>query len=321
MAYAIMRFEKRKSGAVGGLARHHERQKEKYESNPDIDQKRTARNYHIIQPQTKYRDEISRRISEAECKVRKDSVLFIDTLITASPDFFEQRSLDDQQKYFECAADFLSQEVGRENIISAVVHMDERTPHLHLCFTPVTPDKRLCAKEIIGNRDKLVWWQDKFHEHMSAAFPELERGEPAIETKRKHMPVRIYKQAVRLDKEMAFIKNELESISPLNAQKKKKDISQRLAAWIPAVNKFEAQLQPFKNHLEVARHNERVLHEKYDSASIGLNHSEFERRQLADQLWEYEEFVKSIPDDLREDLLQRFRDEQDLEAEMRLEWE
>ena len=49
-----------------------------------------------------------------------------------------------------------------------VVHMDERNPHMHLCFVPLTRDNRLSAKEVIGGRDKLVEWQDKFHDHMAA---------------------------------------------------------------------------------------------------------------------------------------------------------
>ena len=115
MPYAIMRFEKRKSGAIGGLNNHHERKKQKYESNPDIDMSRSAQNYHIIRPQTKYRDEIARRIHDAGCKVRKDSVLFIDTLITASPEFFDKRSPEDSRAYFKRAVESLEQEVGRGN--------------------------------------------------------------------------------------------------------------------------------------------------------------------------------------------------------------
>jgi len=321
MPFAIMRFAKRKSGSVGGICKHHERQKEKYESNPDIDNKRTAQNYHIVHPRESYREEISRRINDAGCKTRKDSVLFIDTLITASPEFFEQHSPQENQMYFERAVSFLAQEVGGGNIISAVVHMDERTPHMHLCFTPITSDKRLCAKEIIGNRDKLVWWQDRFHEHMSAAFPELERGEPAIETKRKHMPVRIYKQAIRLDEDMALIKQELEGINPLNAQRKKKEIADRLAGWIPAVNKFEAQLQPFKNQLAVMKENQHTLQQKYERENVKANQSKAKQHQLQQQLWDYEEFVRAIPDDLREELRQRFQREQNFEAEARLRME
>lgn len=76
--------------------------------------------------------------------------------------------------------------------------MDERTPHMHLCFVPITDDNRLCAKEIIGNRTKLIEWQDKFHDYMSEYFPDLQRGEAAIGTKRKHIPVWLYKQATSL---------------------------------------------------------------------------------------------------------------------------
>ncbi len=179
-------------------------------------------------------------------------MLFIDTLITASPEFFDQRPADDARQYFERAVDFLDQEVGRDNIISAVVHMDERNPHLHLCFTPITKDRRLSAKEIIGNRNSIVAWQDRFHEHMSAAFPELDRGEPAIETKRKHMPVRIYKQAVRLTEEMAQIKTAISSIGTFNAQKKKEEILQKLNTWMPLYNSFQDQLKPYKRQIQEA---------------------------------------------------------------------
>ncbi|MCQ4866712.1 plasmid recombination protein, partial [Pseudoflavonifractor phocaeensis] len=68
------------------------------------------------------------------------------------------------------------------NIVSAVVHMDEKTPHLHLVFVPLTEDNRLCAKEIIGNRANLTKWQDDFHAYMVEKYPDLERGESASKT-------------------------------------------------------------------------------------------------------------------------------------------
>ena len=71
--------------------------------------------------------------------------------------------------------------------------MDEKTPHLHLCFVPLTADGRLSAKEIIGNRKNLVRWQDEFWQHMVKQYPELERGESASQTGREHIPPRIFK--------------------------------------------------------------------------------------------------------------------------------
>ena len=88
------------------------------------------------------------------------SCLLYTSLITASPEFFKGKSPKEIQAFFQRAADFLIRRVGRENIVSALVHMDEKTPHLHLTFVPLTKDNRLCAKEIIGNRANLTKWQD-----------------------------------------------------------------------------------------------------------------------------------------------------------------
>ena len=82
----------------------------------------------------------------------------MDTLITASPEFFKKKSPKEIQDFFQRAADFLIGRVGKENIVSAVVHMDEKTPHLHLVFVLLTEDNRLCAKEIIVNRANLTKW-------------------------------------------------------------------------------------------------------------------------------------------------------------------
>ena len=137
MPYAILRFEKRKGGPASVLEKHHERKKERYASNPDIDRERTHLNYHLVEPQLKYYGEIQSRIEKAQrenpkCKVRKDSVKFIDTIVTATPEFLDSLSPEQVRHYFERALEFLQQEVGAENIFSAVVHMDERNPHMHL---------------------------------------------------------------------------------------------------------------------------------------------------------------------------------------------
>ena len=180
--YAILRFEKHKGTPARALESHHERQKEKYASNPDIDTSRSKYNFHIVKPEGRYYHFIQKRIEEAGCRTRKDSTKFVDTLITASPEFFKGKSPKTVQAFFQRAGDFLIDRVGRENIISAVVHMDEKTPHLHLTFVPLTEDNRLCAKEIIGNRKNLTKWQDDFFAYMVEKYPDLERGESVLIT-------------------------------------------------------------------------------------------------------------------------------------------
>ena len=128
--YAILRFAKHKGNPARPLEAHHERQKEKYASNPDIDTARSKYNFHIVKPEGRYYHFIQSRIEQAGCRTRKDSTRFVDTLITASPEFFRGKPPKEIQAFFQRAADFLIQRVGRENIVSAVVHMDEKTPHL-----------------------------------------------------------------------------------------------------------------------------------------------------------------------------------------------
>ena len=134
--HAILRFEKHKGNPARPLEAHHERQKEQYASNPDIDTSRSKYNFHIVKPEGRYYHFIQNRIEQAGCRTRKDSTRFVDTLVTASPEFFKGKSPKEIQAFFQRAADFLIGRVGRENIVSAVVHMDEKTPHLHLTFVP-----------------------------------------------------------------------------------------------------------------------------------------------------------------------------------------
>lgn len=121
--------------------------------------------------------------------------------------------------------------------------MDEKTPHLHLVFVPLTKDNRLCAKEIIGNRANLTKWQDDFHACMVEQYPDLERGESASKTGRKHIPTRLFKQAVNLSKQARAIEAVLSGITPLNAGKKKEEALSMLKKWFPQMENFSGQLK------------------------------------------------------------------------------
>ena len=109
MPYAILRFKKRKAGSVASCERHNERKKEAYKSNPDIDIGRSKENYHLVPPpRYTYKKEINRMVAEAGCKVRRDSVMMVETLITASPEFMNSLPPAEQKEYFTEALDFIS---------------------------------------------------------------------------------------------------------------------------------------------------------------------------------------------------------------------
>ncbi|ERI74538.1 plasmid recombination enzyme [[Clostridium] symbiosum ATCC 14940] len=112
--HAILRVEKHKGNPARPLEAHHERQKEQYASNPDIDTSRSKYNFHIVKPEGRYYHFIQSRIEQAGCRTRKDSTRFVDTLITASPEFFKGKSPKAIQAFFQRAADFLIGRVGRQ---------------------------------------------------------------------------------------------------------------------------------------------------------------------------------------------------------------
>jgi len=130
MAYAILRFAKKKMGGVTACYAHNERKKEAYKSNPDIDAGREQENYHLVLQKQTYRREVMRLITAAGCRTRKDSTVMVETLITASPEFMAALTPPDQREYFNRAFEFIAAKIGKDNIIAAVVHMDEKTPHM-----------------------------------------------------------------------------------------------------------------------------------------------------------------------------------------------
>ena len=218
--YAILRFAKYKGPEIGHIESHNERTKEKYASNPDVDTARSHLNFHLVTPQRKYRAEAEKQIAEAVCRTRSDSVRVVEALVTASPESFKGKKKGEIKAYFQEALDFIREHQDPKTIISAVVHMDEKTPHMHLCFVPLTADKRLSAKEIVGNKKKLTQWQDRFWEHMVKKYPDLERGESAGETGRDHIPPRVFKEMTRLTKQKAKLEELLSGVNAFNAKGK-----------------------------------------------------------------------------------------------------
>ena len=285
-----MRFAKYKGPEIGRIEAHNERTKETYASNPDVDTSRSKQNFHLIAPQRKYRAEAEKQIAEAQCRVRSDSVRVVETLITASPEFFQGKQLPEIKAFFEDALAFIQAHQAKETIISAVVHMDEKTPHMHLSFIPLTADKRLSAKDIVGNKKKLTWWQDEFWKHMVKKYPNLERGESASETGRTHIPPRLFKEAIHLNKQRDLLLKLLSEINPLNARRKSAEIEQLLEQYIPGVEKMKTQLKKYSGAYKQLKAENAELEKKLDT-----NKESVQRRlELTQKLTELEALRSTV---------------------------
>ena len=274
--YAIMRFAKYKGPEITNIEAHNERRKERYASNPDIDLSRSKHNFHLIEPPQRYRAEAERQISAAGCRTRKDSVRVVEVLFTATPEFFKGKKLPEIRQYFEETLRFFVQYQSRETIISAVVHMDEKTAHMHLSFVPLTPDGRLSAKEIVGNKKKLTWWQDKFWEHMVKKYPALERGESVSQTGRDHIPPRIFKEMTHLTQQRQKLDQLLTGIGPLNSKKRAAEISELLDGYIPAVEKMRTQLKKYSTAFTSTKAENEKLRKKNKKLSESLEEANHE---------------------------------------------
>ena len=294
--YAILRFAKYKGPEIGHIESHNERTKEKYASNPDIDTSRSHLNFHLVSPERKYRAEAEKQIAEAGCRTRSDSVRVVEALITASPEFFKGKKKSEVKAYFTVALDFIQKHQSKDTIISAVVHMDEKTPHMHLCFVPLTEDKRLSAKEIVGNKKKLTWWQDEFWKHMVGKYPDLERGESASETGRTHIPPRLFKEAVHLNRMKDQIMAILNDSNPFNKKAKAEELEALLDKYIPGMEVMRTKLKKYdKTYKELTAENAE-LEKKLNSASRESIQKKLEIQRKLSELYELRRTMDSIPD-------------------------
>ena len=295
--YAILRFAKYKGPTLSRIEAHNERTKDAYASNPDIDTERSRLNFHPVKPRGKYREVSNQIIRESGCRVRKDSVTAVEVLITASPEFFEGKKPRDVKEFFDHALNFMKAKQDAATYISAVVHEDEKTPHMHLVFVPLTPDNRLSAKTIIGNRKKLTQWQDEFHSHMVKKYPDFERGESASSTGRVHLPPRQYKAAVHLAEQRNVIMDKIRSVNVFNMKTLLPEIMTDMDKYIRGAESFKTQL------VKVARKNKDLeaevasLEEQLESGTQSVL-QELQEKQRLLELEEKERKLQNIPQEI-----------------------
>lgn len=231
----------------------------------------------------------------------------MDTLITASAELFKEMSHREIATFFTRAGKFLVERLGEENIISAVVHMDEKTPHMHLTFVPITKDNRLTAKEIIGNKAKLTKWQDDFHAHMVSFYPELERGKSARETGRKHIPMRMFKQSIHLTEQAKEIQSLLDKMNFTNTKKKRDEVVTLLHKWFPKMEDFATQMKKYQATLKDMSERNKYLSGELSAKSAELSEQklqgEIEKNRLSRNYKKMEIFVMNIPKDIRDELV------------------
>lgn len=182
MSFTICRINKCSSSHdIAGLQIHDRRERRHSNSNPDIDFSKSKDNYSLCNAAEgiSFNAFIDKQIAErytGKKAIRKDAVRMVQVLFTSDKEFFDKISEEEQRKFFKDCYQWAADRWGENNIISADVHLDEVTPHMHLNFVPLTPDGRLSAKDLVGNGSKaLQQMQDDFYRKVGKPHG-LDRG-------------------------------------------------------------------------------------------------------------------------------------------------
>lgn len=217
MSYAIVRNEKLTRAEVNGKCTHNDR-KAKCHTNKDIDPTRTHLNYYIKKNNYTYTKEFDEFLKERNitAHLKKTSIIMCQLMFTSDQAFFDRIGEQETKRYFDECYKFICnyKNLGEENIISAVVHLDEGAPHLHLMFVPIvhTKDKenkaidKICARDFWKGRNSYRQFQDSFFKHVKSKGFDLERGLYVEETNRKHMSVEKFKQVTNYAKTKEILK-------------------------------------------------------------------------------------------------------------------
>ena len=175
VGYAVVHMMKIKSGAVGGIQSHNNREHEP-KTNPDVDMSRSEDNYDLI-PCDNYKRSIKEKLSnlvESSRAVRKDAVVVCNFIVTSDNETMDTLGADRQREFFQDSVKWFSDRYGADRVLNATVHMDETTPHLHIGVMPITQDGRLSAKAIF-TKTEMKAIQTEFARDVGEKYG-LERG-------------------------------------------------------------------------------------------------------------------------------------------------
>lgn len=212
VGYAVVHMMKIKSGAVGGIQSHNNREHEP-KTNPDVDMSRSEDNYDLISCDN-YKRSIKEKMSnlvESSRAVRKDAVVVCNFIVTSDNETMDALGADRQREFFQDSVKWFSDRYGADRVLNATVHMDETTPHLHIGVMPITQDGRLSAKAIF-TKTEMKAIQTEFARDVGEKYG-LERGVEGSE--RTHLSEARFKEqkALEMANEHGAIAQELQIIA------------------------------------------------------------------------------------------------------------
>ena len=243
MSFLVLHMEKFGKQAIRGIQSHNLRERRSH-SNPDIEYGRTSNNYELHEGASpNYAEAVQNRIDDLLLTkaVRKDAVHLCGVIVSSDSEFFRNLSPKGTRRFFEVCKERLTTFVGAENVISAMVHMDEKTPHMHFLHVPVTKDGRLNANSIY-TRESLKFLQDYLPQHLKSNGFDIRRGvEQEPGSRKKHLDTREFKQQQNtldsLKKDVQAVNSKLQK-----GQQQESDLQKRVQSYEQQAQEAEKAL-------------------------------------------------------------------------------
>lgn len=280
--FSMANLQKYTKSATGHLTKHFERAKDingdyiKF-GNQDIDIQKSHLNYNLA-PEHDQIEFIRQRCSEVQCLNRKDVNVMCSWVVTAP------KNLDqgEEKAFFKHTYDFLDNRYGKKNVISAYVHLDEKSPHMHFAFVPVAFDKnkgieKVSAKEVITRNDLQSFHKD-LEKHLERTLGhEVDILNEA--TKEGNKSIDELKRGTAIE-EVSKIKQKVSKIVS-KAQEEAKAIEDSIIPLQAEYNAYKAYLDQAKRDSDIS-----VMYPQYAEVSKkGLIHKQ-EYVTVPKEMWE-----------------------------------
>ena len=268
--YGVCVLRKYKRGAVSGIETHVERRAKISHTNPEIDRSKSNKNYDLNgRFDETFKSILKSRVEQTGAKgyERKNGVVVCELLFSASPDFFKNMNDQDIRSYFQKCYDFAANKYGKDNIISAMVHLDEKTPHMHLCFAPIIKkdnEYKFCANDLFNH--KMEELQDQVQEQVFSKY-NLKRGE----LKTKHLETLDWKiqqytrRKEELEKQIASLENTRDNNELYKLQRDLRKTQMMLSKMFEVI---ESDPELLKHYKEVAEELKRRESQNKDDRVI-----------------------------------------------------
>ena len=259
-------MEKYHKQDVAPIEKENERDENYEASNPQIDCERTRNNYRFTPHFGKtYTEFINARIKELDLSPRKDAVVMNSFVVGSDKTFFDKMGKMQRYNFFSDCYKFFAERYGEENIIAAVVHNDETTPHMHLNLMPVTKDGRLCSKQLF-DKPQLQKLQTDFYEEVGKKYG-LQRGKEG--SQKKHLSTaefkakKIIEQAEAIREENQVYADALTEAKSGDIPRKRGKLQEQLIALTADNNDLSKRLtKAMDETLEYTRKAETLQKEK-----------------------------------------------------------